>query len=499
MDVLQLLFDGFAVALQPLNLALAFAGVFLGTIVGMLPGIGPINGIAILIPVTFALGLPAESSIILFAGIYYGSQYGNSISTILLNVPGTAAAVVTAIDGYAMTKAGRAGPALAMSAIASFIGGTISVIALMLFAPLLSQWAIRFGPAEYFALIIFAFSTLSSLAGKNLAKALLSTTFGLMLATVGFDPISSVDRYTFGQMRLLDGMDFVVVTIGFFAISEVFQILEESGVGQEVQTKLGRVLITMQEFLQSIWTIARGAVIGFFIGVLPGAGGTIATFVAYTTEKRLIDREGTFGKGDIRGVASPEAANNAAANGAMIPLLTLGVPGSGTTAVMLGALLGMNVTPGPLLIENRPEIFWGLIASMYIGNFMLLFLNLPLVGLFVRILQVPRWFLVPAVAGISFIAVFSVNNSTFDLYLMTAFGVIGYLMRKTGFPLAPVILGLVLGPLMEKNLRRALSLSNGDWSILFDSPISITIWMLAFASLFLPMLINRFAKADEVV
>ncbi len=498
MEVFSLLAQGFAIALQPINILLAFVGVFLGTLVGMLPGIGPINGIAILIPVTFALGLPPESSLILFAGIYYGSQYGNSISTILLNVPGTASAVVTAIDGYAMTKKGRAGPALAMSAIASFFGGTVSVIALMLFAPLLSQWAIRFGPAEYFALMVFAFSTLSSLAGANLAKALISTAFGLMLATVGLDPNSAVARYTFGELKLFDGMDFVVVTIGFFAISEVIQILEESSKGQQVKSALGRVMISSREFIKSLWTMVRGSVIGFFIGVLPGAGGTIASFVSYTTEKRLVDRQNSFGRGDIRGVAAPESANNASANGAMIPLLTLGVPGSGTTAVMLGALLGMNITPGPLLIANNPQIFWGLVASMYIGNLMLLLLNLPLVGLFVRILSVPRWFLLPAVAAISFIAVYAVNNSPFDLLLMTGFGLVGYAMRKTGFPLAPVILGLVLGPLMEKNLRRALSLSGGDWTVLFSSPLAIGIWILALASLFLPTLVARYTVIRRV-
>ena len=498
MEILGHLLDGFAIALTPMNLFIAFAGVFIGTMVGMLPGIGPINGIAVLIPITYALKLPPESAIIMFAGIYYGSQYGNSISTILLNVPGTASAVVTAIDGYAMTKKGRAGPALAASAIASFFGGTVSILALMLFAPLLAKWAIRFGPAEYFALMVFAFSTLSSLAGGSLSKALISTVFGLMLATVGFDPLSAVPRFTFGQLKLLDGLDFVVVTIGFFAISEVFQVLEETTTGAELTTKLGRVMISMKEFTGSLWTMVRGSIIGFFIGVLPGAGATIATFVAYTTEKRFFDPRRRLGTGVVRGVASPESANNAAANGAMIPLLTLGVPGSGTTAVMLGALIGLNVTPGPLLIQNRPEIFWSLVASMYIGNVMLLVLNLPLVGLFVKVLQVPRWFLIPAVAALSFVAVYAVSNSPFDLLLMTGFGVVGYLMRKTGFPLAPVILGLVLGPLMEQNLRRALSLSSGDWTTLWASPISITIWVLAIASLFLPLLLNRTSDIADI-
>ena len=486
MEALRLLGDGFAVALQPLNLLLALGGAIVGTVVGLLPGIGPINGIAILIPVTLAADLPAASALILFAGIYYGSQYGNSISTVLLNVPGTASSVVTALDGYAMTRNGRAGPALAMSAIASFAGGTVSILGLVLLAPALARWALRFGPAEYFALMVFAFSTLSGLAGSSLARALVSTVLGLMLATIGLDPNSGVPRFTFGEVRLLDGLDFVVVTIGFFALSEVLLLLEDTDVDRFRASAVGRVMISAKELGASAWTMARGSVLGFLIGVLPGAGGTIASFVAYTTEKRIVDREGTFGKGDIRGVAAPEAANNAAVSGAMIPLLTLGVPGSGTTAVILAALLAMNVTPGPLLLERQPEVFWGLAASMFIGNAILLLLNLPLVGLFVRILRVPRWFLLPAVAAIGFLAVYTINGSVFDLFLATGFGVLGYAMRRTGFPLAPVILGLVLGPLMEKNLRRALALSDGDWGVLFSSPLAIALWLAGAAALAAP-------------
>ncbi len=491
MDALTSLLGGFAVALRPLNLGLAFGGVFVGTFVGMLPGIGPINAIAILIPITFAAGIPPESALILMAGIYYGSQYGNSISTILLNVPGTASAVVTALDGHAMTRAGRGGQALAMSAIASFFGGTVSIFGLVLFAPLLAEWAIRFGPAEYFALMVFAFAALSSLAGGSLVRGLASTAFGLLLATVGLDPNSAIPRFTFGQIKLLDGMDFVVVTIGLFAVSEVLQLLQETERGQAAAGSYGRVMITVKEFFHTLGTMIRGSVLGFLVGVLPGAGGTIASFLAYSTEQRVSDREGTFGKGDIRGVAAPEAANNAAANGAMIPLLTLGVPGSGTTAVLLGALLGLGVTPGPLLIQEQPDLFWGLVASMYVGNVFLLLLNLPLVGVFVRALTLPRWFLLPGVAALSFVAVYAVNQSPFDLVLMTAFGVVGWVMRRTGFPLAPVILGLVLGPIMEKSLRRAMALSAGDWRILFDSPIAIVLWVLAVASLVVPPLLAR--------
>jgi putative tricarboxylic transport membrane protein len=481
------LIQGFAVALQPMNLGLAFVGVFVGTTVGMLPGIGPINAIAILIPILFAAGVPPESALILLAGIYYGSQYGNSISTILINVPGTASSVVTALDGYEMTKQGRAGPALAMSAIASFFGGTVSIFGLMLFAPLLAAWAIRFGPAEYFALMVFAFAALSSLAGANLARGLIATGLGILLGTVGLDPQSAVPRFTFGQIRLFDGLDFVVVTIGLFAVSEVIGSLEDTERGRSMSGAVGKVMTSARELADSFWTMVRGSVMGFLIGVLPGAGGTIGSFVAYATEKQILGARARFGEGDIRGVAAPEAANNAAATGAMIPLLTLGVPGSGTTAVLLGALLGMNVTPGPLLIEQRPELFWGLAASMYIGNVILLILNLPLVGLFIRVLRLPRWFLMPAVATIGFVAVYAVNTSAFDLLLVILFGILGWLLRKVGIPLAPIILGVVLGPLMEKNLRRSMALSDGDPAILFSSPIALFLYALAVLSLFMPL------------
>ena len=485
-EVLGLLAGGFATALQPFNLLVAFIGVFVGTTIGMLPGIGPINAIAILIPISFALGLEPTAMLILFAGIYYGSQYGNSISTILLNVPGTSSAVATAIDGYPLARKGRGGQALAISAIASFVGGTLSVIGLMFFAPVLAQWAIRFGPAEYFILMIFTFTTLSALTGRHFVKGLIATGLGLAIAMVGADA-SNVARFTFGQMRLLDGFDFVVVTIGLFAVSEVFTLLEQTRMGENTIMKVDRVMITFREFLDSLWVMIRSSVSGFLVGVLPGAGATIASFLAYTTEQRLVDKEGTFGEGDLRGVAAPEAANNSAVSGAFIPLLTLGVPGSGTTAVILGALLALNLSPGPMFLERHPDLFWGLVASMYIGNVFLLLLNLPLVGLFVRILLIPRWILMPAVIVLAYIAVYAATGSAFDLLAMTGFGVLGYVLRKLDFPLAPVILAVVLGPMMELNLRRAMSLSDGDLGILTGSPLAVVLWVLVVLSVLMPL------------
>lgn len=493
MDAFAPLIAGFETALSLQNLAFVFVGVLLGTLIGMLPGIGPINGIAILIPITFALDLNPTTMLILFAGIYYGSQYGNSISAILLNVPGTASSVATTLDGYEMAKRGRAGPALAMSAIASFLGGTLAIFGLVFLAPALAQFAIRFGPAEYFALIVFTFTTISALTGKNFVKGLIATAIGLVIASIGLDPGTGAPRFTFGQLPLYDGIDFVSATIGLFAVAEVFQLLEQSRVGGEVKTKVGRAMINVRELGGSFWVMIRSAVSGFLVGTLPGAGATIAAFLAYSNEQRWVDKDRTFGQGDVRGVAAPESANNAAVSGALIPLLTLGVPGSGTTAVMLAALLALNLNPGPLFIEQQPDLFWGLIASMYIGNVMLLVLNLPLVGLFIRVLLIPRWVLAPSVAVIGYVAVFSVNSSVFDLMVMTALGVLGYLLRKINVPIAPIILALVLGPMMETNLRRALAQAQGDPSVLVGSGIAIALWVMVAASVVLPIVTRRSA------
>ncbi len=491
METLHLLGQGFAVAFQPLNLLLALVGAFAGTIVGALPGLGPANGVAILIPVSFTLGLPATSAMIFLASVYYGAMYGGRISSILLNIPGDEPAVMTTLDGYPMTKQGRGGSALAISAVASFVGSTLATIGLMLFAPVLAKLAIRFGPAEYFALYVMAFSTLSSLTGKNPVKTLIGAVLGLMLATVGLDPGSSVPRFTFGQMKFFEGIDFIVAIVGLFAISEALVFVETTHAGETVRYKVGRVGARIRDILGTLVTMVRASVIGFVAGVLPGAGASLGSFVAYTFEKRLVDRKGTFGTGDPRGVAAPEAGNNAAAGGALVPMLTLGVPGSGTTAVLLAMLISLNITPGPLLFTQHPDVVWGLIASLYLGNIVLLVLNLPLVGIFVRLLSVPGWILMPVVTMVGFLGVYAISHSVFDIFLMIGFGVGGWLLRKLDIPLVPVILGLLLGDDMEVNLRRALNLGNGNWLSLWDSPLSIILWGVAVLGLILPILFLR--------
>ena len=491
METLHLLGQGFGVAFQPLNLLLALIGAFAGTIVGALPGLGPANGVAILIPVSFTLGLPATSAMIFLASVYYGAMYGGRISSILLNIPGDEPAVMTTLDGYPMAKQGRGGSALAISAVASFVGSTLATIGLMVFAPVLAKLAIRFGPAEYFALYVMAFSTLSSLTGKNPIKTLIGAVLGLMLATVGLDPGSSVPRFTFGQMKFFEGIDFIVAIVGLFAISEALVFVETTHAGEFVRYKVGRVAARIRDIVRTLATMARASVIGFVAGVLPGAGASLGSFISYTFEKRLVDRKGTFGTGDPRGVAAPEAGNNAAAGGALVPMLTLGVPGSGTTAVLLAMLITLNITPGPLLFKQHPDVVWGLIASLYLGNIVLLVLNLPLVGIFVRLLSVPGWILMPVVTMVGFLGVYAISHSVFDIFLMIGFGVGGYLLRKLDIPLVPVILGLLLGDDMEVNLRRALNLGNGNWLSLWDSPLSIILWGVAILGLILPILFLR--------
>ncbi|MEZ5627146.1 MAG: tripartite tricarboxylate transporter permease [Rhodocyclaceae bacterium] len=485
-----LLMQGFAVAGAPENLMIALIGCFLGTIVGLLPGLGPINGVAILLPIAFAMKLPPESALILLCSVYAGCEYGGRISAILLNVPGDAGAVMTTLDGYPMAKKGLAGPALSMSAMASFCGALVATVGIVLFAPLLAEWAIAFGPAEYFVLMVLALCCLGGLVGDSLPKAAIACLVGLLLSTVGIDSNSGVYRYTFDMLHLQDGIPFIVIVIGLFAVSEVMLMLQQVHSGTEPMAITGRLMFNMKEFMLAKWTMVRCSLAGFFIGVLPGAGATIASAMCYASERRMAGKDHQFGEGDVRGVAAPEAANNASANGSLVPMLTLGVPGSGTTAVMMGALTLYNITPGPTLFQDQPVIVWGLIASLFIANVMLLALNIPLIRVFVKFLSIPNWLLVPGVAAISMVGVYAVHGNTFDLVLGTLIGGAGYLLRVMNFPIAPFILGFVLGDMMEQNLRRALSISNGEIGVLFSSPIAIGLWIAAAAMLIGPRLLR---------
>jgi putative tricarboxylic transport membrane protein len=485
------LWTGFAVALQAHNLLFGLLGCFLGTLVGALPAIGPINGIAVLLPLAYGMGVPPESTMILLAGVYYGAEYGGRISSILLNVPGDAGAIMTALDGNPMARQGRGAEALALSGIASFVGGMLSVLGLTLFAPLLGRLAIGFGPAEYFVLMVFAFATLTSMVGDQPIKTMIGAAIGLALTTIGLDPTSGAYRFTFDEPELHDGIEFIILVIGLFSISEVLLLLEQQHRGTLQVLSIGRGFPSLATLRSCLGAMLRGTGIGFVIGVLPGTGASVASAVAYTTEKRISDHDGTFGKGDPRGLAAPEAANNAAAGGAFVPMLTLGVPGSGTTAVMLGALLLYNIQPGPQLFTERPEIAGGLVASMYIGNVLLFALNLPLVQIFVRMLLLPNWILLPGILTLAFLGVYSTYASTLSITIMLAIGVVGYLLRKLGFDLAPVILGFVLGKVTETNLRNALAISGGELGIFFESKICLVLWALAALVLVAPLLLRR--------
>ena len=493
METLAGLAHGFDVALTPLNFGLAMFGAFAGTLVGALPGLGPANGVAILVPLAFTLGLPPESALILLAAVYYGAMYGGRISSIMLNIPGDEPAVMTLLEGNPMARQGKAGAALALSAVSSFVGATLATIGLTFLAPLLVELAILFGPAEYFILFLLAFTMIGTLTGKNVSKTFIASALGLMLATIGLDPATNVPRYTFGQMKLFDGLDPIIAIVGLFAISEVLVFLETVVLGEQVKFKVERTYATFKELWFCAGAMLRGSVLGFICGVLPGAGASLGSFAAYTMEKRYSDR-GTFGKGDPRGLAAPEAGNNAAAGGALVPMLALGVPGSGTTAVLLALLISLNITPGPLLFVERPEVAWGLIASLYMANVVLLILNLPLVNIFVRLLMVPTYVLMPTVTLICFLGIYAISHSVFDIYMMIGVGVFGYLLRKVNIPLVPVILGVLLGHHMEVNLRRALSLSDGEWEIMFRSPLSITLWVFIAMSLTVPFIIRAIGE-----
>ncbi|MEO0829503.1 MAG: tripartite tricarboxylate transporter permease [Pseudomonadota bacterium] len=499
MDIFANLALGFSIAFSPFTLMLAVVGCFLGTIIGALPGLGPSNGVAILIPITFTLGLDATSALVLMTSVYYGAMYGGRISSILLNIPGDEPALMTTLDGYPMAKQGKAGDALVLSGIASFVGAFLATIGLMLLAPWLARIAYQFGPAEYFALYLLAFCTLGGLASKNQAKAALASCIGLGIAMIGVDNQSGMPRLTGGNLHLMDGIDFLVAIVGLFAISEVFFFIESHGRTSSIGVKLEKVTIPVRDIATSTWTMLRASLVGFVAGVLPGAGASLGSFLAYMSEKSIAGPKGGFGTGVPRGVAAPEAGNNAAAGGALVPMLTLGVPGSGTTAVLLALLMTLNITPGPQLFTERPEVVWGLIASLLIANVVLLLMNVPLVKIFVKVLTVPPAILLPGVCMVSFVGIYSLSGSYFDLLLMVGFGIIGYAFRKMDIPTVPIILGILLGTHMENALRRAMVLSDGDWTFLFSSPIAVALWAFAILGFIAPLFLRRFLSKPEAV
>ncbi|MFL9828412.1 tripartite tricarboxylate transporter permease [Rhodoplanes sp. SY1] len=484
------LLNGFAVALLPLNLLIALCGCLVGTLIGVLPGLGPTATLAMLIPLVFSM--PPATALILLTSVYYGSMYGGSTTSILVNIPGESASVITTIDGHKMAMQGRAGPALAVAAIGSFIAGTFSVLMLTFVGAPIARYALLFGPAEFFALMVFGLCTVASLTGTNVTKSIISTCLGLMIATIGIDLVSGAARFTFGNPFLQDGVDFVVVAIGMFALTEVVITAREVHEGTRAQiVKAGKVWISWSEFVYSLPAILRGTVFGFVIGMLPGAGATLSTFIAYNLEKRVCKHPERLGTGDIRGVANPESANNAASGASLVPLLTLGLPGGGATAVMLGALMMLDITPGPLMFEKHGAIVWTLIASMYVGNTLLLLLNWPLVNVFARVMRIPAMYLMPTVLVISTIGVWSLSYSAVDLVLTGAAGLLGYYMRVNKYPVEPLILGLILGGRLEQAYRQALIISKGSNMIFLEKPISLVLLICAVAFLFLPMLLKR--------
>ena len=497
METLSNLAMGFGVALTPFTLFLAFCGCFLGTIIGALPGLGPSNGVAILIPLAFALGLDATQALVLLTSVYYGTMYGGRISSILLNIPGDEPAMMTTLDGFPMAKQGRAGDALVISGVASFVGSFLSTVGLVVVAPILASIAYLFGPAEYFALYLLAFATLGGMTSSNQAKSAFAACLGLGLAMVGLDN-AGLPRFTGGNLHLMDGIDFLVAIVGLFAIAEIFIFIESHGKNSAIGVTIGKLTIPWADLKASSGAMLRGTGLGFIAGVLTGAGASLGSFMAYMAEKSWVGSKGRFGKGDPRGVAAPEAGNNAAAGGAMVPMLTLGVPGSGTTAVMLALLMTLNITPGPLLFKEQPEIVWGLIASLFIANIVLLIMNVPLVKIFVKVLMVPPWVLMPMVTMVSFVGIFSLSGSYFDMLLMIAFGALGYILRKLDVPTVPVILGILLGNAMEDSLRRAMVISDGDWTYLFSTPIAVGLWLFAAGGFLAPMFLRKIVKRPPI-
>jgi putative tricarboxylic transport membrane protein len=488
-DMIQNLLFGFQVAFEPLNLIYCFFGVLIGTLVGVLPGLGPSAAIAMLLPATFKL--TPVSAIIMLAGIYYGVMYGGSTTSILVNIPGEPSSVVTCLDGYQMALKGRAGPALGISAMGSFIAGTIAVIAVTLVGPLLAGIAIKFGPPEYFSMMVVGIMLLTFLSSGSMIKALMMAAVGLILGGVGMDAISGKFRFTYNIPLLLDGVNLVPVVMGLFGISEVLMNLETEIRRDILTARVKNLLPNIKDWADSIWSIIRGTVLGFFLGIIPGGGAIIASFASYAIEKKVSKHPEEFGKGAIQAVAGPEAANNAAAGGSFIPLLTLGIPSNAVMAILLGAMMIHGLQPGPQLIDKAPDVFWGTIMSMYIGNGMLLVLNLPLIPLWVMVLRIPYYLLYPLILLFCLVGAYSIDNSAGDVIMMLIFGITGYLMRKFHYDAPPLVLALVLGKQLEGALRRSLIMSWGDFSIFVSRPISLGFLIVAISLLILPVITHR--------
>jgi putative tricarboxylic transport membrane protein len=468
---------GFSVALQPSVLAYAFAGCVIGTLVGMLPGLGPLAGISLLLPATF--GLNPIIAVVLLAGVYYGAMYGGSTTSILMRIPGEAASVMTCIDGYAMTQRGRAGPALAIAAIGSFVAGTLSVVALMFMAPTLASFALRFGPPEYTGLLLMGLFVLAYMSGGSMLKTLAMAAVGLLLGMIGIDAMSGYTRFSYGVIELADGIGIVPVAVGLFGLSEIMLTAGQPTPPPIQRPTLRQLVPSLEEMKLSVGPIGRGSLIGFLIGIIPGSAHIISSFVSYGVERRMSKHPERFGNGAIEGVAGPESANNAAATGAFVPMLALGIPTGPITAVMLAAIMVHGISPGPMLITQQPELFWGFVASMYVGNVVLLVLNLPLVGLFVNLLRIPYSYLYPAILCFCILGVYSVGNSVVDVWIMLGMGAFGYVLRKTGFEPAPIALGLILSPMLELSVRQSLAMSGGSYGIFFDRPIAVAMFAAA--------------------
>ena len=491
MDLFNNLIFGFSVAFSLQNLLYCLIGVSVGTLIGVLPGIGPLGTIAILMPITYSVS--PVGALIMLAGIYYGAQYGGSTTAILVNLPGETSAVVTCIDGYQMARQGRAGPALAIAAIGSFIAGTFGTLLIAVAGPPLADVALKFGSPEYFSLMLMGLVAAAVLAEGDIVKSLAMVAFGLLLGIVGTDVNTGTQRYSFGVSELTDGIGFIVVAVGVFAIGEIISNLGGSEERRVFTAKVSNLMPSWDDMKRSIAPILRGTGIGCFFGVLPGTGPAIASFASYMVEKKVADDPSRFGKGAIEGVAGPESANNADAQCKFIPMLTLGLPASGVMALMLGALTIQGIQPGPQVMTTRPDLFWGLIASMWIGNAMLVILNLPMIGLWVKLLQVPYRLLFPAIMAFSAIGIYSVNNSSFEIYLTALFGIIGFVCMRLGFPLAPMLLGYVLGPMMEENLRRSMLMSGGDATVFVRQPISLA-FVIATAVILVVMVLPAVRK-----